>query len=176
MLGSQVGEGQAVADGVAVGSGRDQADRPPPGGAAAVDGMDGWNAVRTGHYDLVISDIRMPGLDGMEVLARIARREAPPPVVMLTAHGTVEQAVEAMKLGAFDYIPKPFSPDQLVVVVNKALENRELVAENRYLRRELQVKYKFENIVGSQLDDIIEIDPLYPKHNFFYLWWRELLY
>ena len=76
----------------------------------------------------------------MLLLAEVRRLQPFTRVIMITGHATLDSAVEAMKLGAFDYIPKPFSPDQLVVVVGKALETRELVAENRYLRRELQVK------------------------------------
>jgi len=90
--------------------------------------------------DLVISDIRMPGLDGMEVLRRIRDREPgpPPPVIMLTAHGTVEQAVEAMKLGAFTYLLKPFARDALRATVDQALRTRALEQDNTRLRTLLE--------------------------------------
>jgi two-component system NtrC family response regulator len=105
----------------------------------AADGAAGLDLMEQ-DPDLVISDIRMPGLDGMEVLARIARREAPPPVVMLTAHGTVEQAVEAMKLGAFSYLLKPFARDALKATVEQALRTRALERDNTRLRALLEQK------------------------------------
>ncbi|MBE0565501.1 MAG: sigma-54-dependent Fis family transcriptional regulator [Krumholzibacteria bacterium] len=90
--------------------------------------------------DLVITDIRMPGLDGMEVLARIreAGGESSPPVIVLTAHGTVEQAVAAMRLGAFTYLLKPFAREELRLTVEQALHTRELEADNARLRRILR--------------------------------------
>jgi DNA-binding NtrC family response regulator len=100
-------------------------------------------------YDVLILDLKMPGISGMEFLRRIKAVRPETEVVMMTGYAQIATAVEAMKLGAFDYLPKPFSPDQLAVTVGKALANRELISENLYLRRELQSKYKFENIVGS---------------------------
>ncbi len=100
-------------------------------------------------FDLVIADIKMPGMTGIELLREIKRDYPQVSVILITGYSTVESAVEAMKAGATDYLPKPFTPDQVTVVVRKALEARSLLLENIYLRNELQGKYRFENIIGS---------------------------
>jgi len=100
-------------------------------------------------FDLAIVDLKMPGMDGLELLQAIKRDYPQLPVVMITGYSTVESAVEAMKSGAFDYVPKPFTPDQMSVVVKKALDNRSIMLENIYLRGELQAKYRFENVIGN---------------------------
>ncbi len=98
--------------------------------------------------DLILTDLRLPGITGLELLAQIRRQNSQTPVVVMTAFGTVESAVEAMKAGAFDFLPKPFSMDHLAAVVGKALEVRALRDENRMLREELGRRYQFDNIVG----------------------------
>lgn len=100
------------------------------------------------HFDLAIVDLKMPGLDGMELLRAIKREHPQAQVIMITGFSTVESAVEAMKAGAFDYLPKPFTPDQVTLVVKKALDSRSMMLENVYLREQLQGRYRFENIVG----------------------------
>ncbi len=99
--------------------------------------------------DLVLMDIQMPGIDGIETLKRIKEREPLIPVVMMSAHGTIEKAVESMKLGAYDFISKPFASDRLLVTVNNALMNSTLKREVDELRRELKDKYRFRNIIGQ---------------------------
>ena len=114
----------------------------------ALSGMEAFEKMKESPFDVVITDLKMPGIDGMEVL-RTFRREYPDVIViMITGFSTVETAVEAMKLGAFDYIPKPFTPDEVSIVVKKAVEKRDLLIENIYLRQELQEKYGFHNIIG----------------------------
>ena len=98
--------------------------------------------------DLVLTDLRLPGMNGLELLARIRRQNSQAPVIVMTAFGTVENAVEAMKSGATDFLLKPFSLDHLTAVVNKALEYRALRDENRQLREELGRRYEFANIIG----------------------------
>jgi DNA-binding NtrC family response regulator len=98
--------------------------------------------------DLVLTDLRLPGADGLELLARLRRQNVQTPVIVMTAYGSVETAVGAMKAGAFDFLPKPFSLDHLITVVQKGLEVRALRDENRQLREELGRRYEFENIVG----------------------------
>jgi DNA-binding NtrC family response regulator len=98
--------------------------------------------------DLVITDLKLPGMDGLELIAALRRQNSRTPVVMITAFGSVETAVEAMKSGASDFVTKPFSLDHLLTVVNKALEMRALREENTKLREELGFRYEFENIVG----------------------------
>ena len=84
----------------------------------------------------------------MELLEKLRRQDAHVPVIVMTAFGSIETAVEAMKAGAVDFLPKPFSLDHLMTVVNKALEVKTLLAENRELRAELGQRYEFDNIVG----------------------------
>jgi DNA-binding NtrC family response regulator len=98
--------------------------------------------------DLVLTDLRLPGIDGLDLLGRIRRQSSATPVVVMTAFGTIETAVEAMKAGATDFLLKPFSLDHLMAVVQKALEVSALRDENRQLREELGRRYEFENIVG----------------------------
>jgi len=98
--------------------------------------------------DLVLSDLKLPGMDGLELLALIRRQNAHVPVIMMTAFGSVETAVEAMKAGATDFLLKPFSLDHLMQVVGKALEVRALRDENRQLKAELGRRYEFDNIIG----------------------------
>ncbi|MEO7649262.1 MAG: sigma-54 dependent transcriptional regulator [Bryobacteraceae bacterium] len=98
--------------------------------------------------DLILTDLRLPGMNGLELLSRIRRQNSHSPVVLMTAFGTVENAVEAMKSGATDFLLKPFSLDQLTAVVNKALEVRALRDENRQLKEELGRRYEFDNIKG----------------------------
>jgi DNA-binding NtrC family response regulator len=97
---------------------------------------------------LVIGDIRMPGLSGLELLGRIKAINGDALVILVTAFGTVENAVEAMKLGATDYIVKPLNADELKIVVRRALQHQRLLEENRYLRDFAGATYRFENIVG----------------------------
>jgi len=98
--------------------------------------------------DLILTDLRLPGMDGIALLDAIRAQNAQVPVIVMTAFGTVENAVEAMKLGAADFLLKPFSLDHLLTVVNKALEVSTLRDENRKLKEELGVRYQFDNIVG----------------------------
>ena len=98
--------------------------------------------------DLILTDLRLPGMDGLELLRVIRRQNTRTPIIVMTAFGTVETAVEAMKAGAFDFLLKPFSLDHLTTVVRKALNLRALEDENRSLREELGRRYEFDNIIG----------------------------
>ncbi len=115
----------------------------------ALSGIEAFAKMKENPFDIVITDLKMPGIDGMEVL-RTLRKEYPDTIIiMITGFSTVETAVEAMKLGAFDYIPKPFTPDEVSIIVKKAIEQKNLLLENIYLRQELREKYGFHNIVGK---------------------------
>jgi len=115
---------------------------------AAADGGEGLACFDEQQPDLVITDLKMPGVSGFQVL-KIIREKAPGlPVMVITAFGAVETAVEAMKLGAYDYITKPFNRDALRLTVRKALEMRGLSEENRRLREELTDRAEFRNIIG----------------------------
>jgi DNA-binding NtrC family response regulator len=98
--------------------------------------------------DLILTDLKLPGMTGLELLEKLRAQNWGAPVIVMSAFGTVENAVEAMKKGAVDFLPKPFSLDHLSVVVEKALEVRKLRNENRELREALGQKYQFENIIG----------------------------
>jgi two-component system response regulator HydG len=114
----------------------------------AADGDQGATSGATGAFDLVLTDLRMGQKDGIDVLRAIKERQPMTEVIVMTAYGTIESAVEAMRLGAFDYIQKPFTEQELLVKVQKALENRRLAGEVALLTREFKDRYKFENIVG----------------------------
>ncbi len=98
--------------------------------------------------DLVLTDLRLPGMDGLELIHLIRRQNTRTPIVVMTAFGTVETAVNAMKAGAADFLLKPFPLDHMMTVVRKALDVRALEDENRRLREELGHRYEFDNIIG----------------------------
>ncbi len=112
-------------------------------------GVDALERVRKISPDLVITDIRMPEMDGMEVLRNVKDVDATIPVIVITAYGTVENAVKAMKAGAEDYIMKPFKVEEIEIVVNRALENRNLRSENRMLKDVLRDYTGTAEMVGK---------------------------
>jgi DNA-binding NtrC family response regulator len=124
----------------------------------AGDGKSGLKEFEAKSPHLVIADIRMPGLSGLELLGRIKGFNEDALVILITAFGTVENAVEAMKLGAADYILKPLNSDELKIVVRRALQHQQLVEENRYLRDFAGLTYRFESIVGRsrKMRDVFE--------------------
>jgi len=99
--------------------------------------------------DLVLVDLRMPGADGLEGLKQFKKYDQQIPVILVTAHATVESAVAAMKLGAFDYMRKPIEFDEMEIVIGRALEHRRLLEENRKLRAVIESQYRMENMVGK---------------------------
>ncbi len=100
-------------------------------------------------YDLVISDLKLPGIDGMDVLRSVQKLARDTSVIIVTAYATVDTAVEAMKEGAEDYIAKPFNLEEIRLVVRKVLDKKALVDDNRFLRNQLKKKYSFGNLVGN---------------------------
>jgi len=115
----------------------------------AHDGHDALRKVESNTYDVMILDIMMPNLGGMEVLRRIKETHPDIDVIMITGLSQIDTAVQAMKLGAFDYISKPFEPDELKLVVQRARERRQLLQENLNLKSAVSSKYRFDNIIGS---------------------------
>ena len=112
------------------------------------DGREALRKIEEIPYDVVILDIMMPNIDGLEVLRRVKETHPNVDVIMITGLSQIDTAVQAMKLGAFDYISKPFEPDELKMVVQRALERRRLLQENLNLKSEVSSKYRFENIIG----------------------------
>src|SRR6516165_5568703 len=114
----------------------------------AADGEQGADRGSTGAYDAVLTDLRMGTKDGIDVLRAVKGAQPMTEIIVMTAYGTIESAVEAMRYGAFDYIQKPFTEQELLVKVGKALDNRRLAGEVAFLASEFKDRYKFENIVG----------------------------
>ena len=117
--------------------------------ALAADGKEGVLAADRGDVDLVITDLRMPGLSGGELLKHVASRYPSVPVIVLTGHGTVEDAVDAMRNGAYDFITKPVNLDHLSILVKRALERRELARRNEELLEEVESQRRTSTIVGK---------------------------
>ncbi len=116
---------------------------------AVGDGEEALRELATGDFDLAVLDIQMPGMTGLELLEEIKAFNPALPTIMITAYGTVESAVKALRAGAYDYITKPFETDEIKLTVGKALERERLLAENRYLHQELEQRYSFSGIVGG---------------------------
>jgi two-component system response regulator AtoC len=112
------------------------------GGEAIAKGMEN-------PFDIVITDVRMEDKDGMEVLRAFKKHSPETTVIMITAFGSIETAIEAVREGAFDYISKPFKMDEMTLTLRRAFEQRKLLQENRFYRRELLTKYQFKNVIGQ---------------------------
>lgn len=115
----------------------------------ASNGEDGIQKIKTSRYDLVITDLRMPGSDGLQVVRVCKEYSSETEVIVITAHGSVDTAVQAMKLGAHDYVTKPFPMDELLMTVDRATKVQALRQENTALRQELEGKFNFEGMVGK---------------------------
>jgi DNA-binding NtrC family response regulator len=115
----------------------------------ALSGEDGLAVLEKEEVDLILLDLMLPGLSGMEVLRRIRQRHPEMVVVVITAYSSVESAIEAMREGAFHYIPKPFKNDEVRLTIRKGLEQKRLTAENRSLRAQLQQRFGLDNIIGK---------------------------
>ncbi|MBN1545680.1 MAG: sigma-54-dependent Fis family transcriptional regulator [Syntrophaceae bacterium] len=126
----------------------------------AADGETALQLVRNNHFDLLLLDYRMPGMDGMDVLKAVKSINPEIDVVIITAHGTIETAVEAMKAGALDYIMKPLEFDELLILVDRVSERRNLIRENELLKKELREKsITTDRIIyrSSQIQELINM-------------------
>ncbi|MBQ3658265.1 MAG: sigma-54-dependent Fis family transcriptional regulator [Bacteroidales bacterium] len=108
----------------------------------AQDGFEGLEKLEAGKFDIVLCDIKMPKMDGLEVLEKIMEKNREIPVVMISGHGTVDTAVEAIKKGAYDFIEKPLDLNRLLVVIKNATEKKELIAETKVLKQRINRKYE----------------------------------
>lgn len=115
----------------------------------ACDGKEAVQNLNRGDIDLVITDLKMPNLSGEEVLQKATTMSPNLPVIILTGHGTIENAVRAMKNGAYDYLTKPVNMDRLSLLVQRALSARELMLQHRAMQEELQKRHQFSNIIGK---------------------------
>lgn len=116
---------------------------------AARNGLEALEKIQKDDYDMLILDVKMPKMNGIAVLQRVKEAHPDIDVIMITGLNQIETAVKAMKLGAFDYLPKPFDPEELEIVVARAFERRQLLQENVNLKHEVSARYSFENIIGS---------------------------
>jgi DNA-binding NtrC family response regulator len=117
--------------------------------SAAANGRQALQAAAAAPFDVVLTDLKMPDLNGLELLAELLRAHPGLDVVFMTAHGSIDSAVEAMRRGAFDYLTKPLEKDELLVVLRRAMERRHLVRENRMLHEQLRDRFGLDNIVGA---------------------------
>ena len=129
--------------------------------STASGGGSGIKKLDKNNYDLVFTDLMMPDIDGMEVLEHVISKSPKTMCIILTAHGTIKSSVDAIRKGAFDYITKPVSPSELLVVVEKAIKFKDLEEENIRLKKELRGKYDYTNFVGTskaikKIYDLIE--------------------
>jgi len=115
----------------------------------ASNGEEGLKKATLSSFDQILCDIRMPQMDGMEFLTEAQKMGVEATIIMMSAYGTIDTAIEAMKLGAYDYISKPFKPDEIILTLKKAEERERLRRENELLRKEVQKEYSFENIVSK---------------------------
>ncbi|MFH5832114.1 sigma-54-dependent transcriptional regulator [Halalkalibaculum sp. DA3122] len=113
------------------------------------DGTAAIEAVQDGRFDILISDLKMPGADGLEVLQKTKQLSSQTLTIIITAHATVETAVEALRKGASDYILKPIDFEEVLIRIQNLLEHKELIQENRYLREQIDRKFNFNHIIGE---------------------------
>jgi len=115
----------------------------------ASDGEEGISRTKDKRFDIVLTDLKLPGADGLQVLSEIKKSDPEAPVIVMTAYATVENAVQAIKMGAFDFLTKPFDTDRLSILIKRALETRRLIAENTLLREELAQTIGLNEIIGK---------------------------
>jgi DNA-binding NtrC family response regulator len=131
----------------------------------AHNGTEGLHRMENRGYDLVLLDLMMPDMSGMEVLQEVRKRDRETPIFLITAYGSTEAAVNALKLGANDYFPKPWDNDKLVIEIDRMIAGRRLEFENTHLKRALKQRYAFPNIIGKSdrvvrmLDLVAQVSP-----------------
>jgi DNA-binding NtrC family response regulator len=116
---------------------------------AAENGTQALEKIRLAPFQVVLLDLKMPGMDGLQVLTEVKKEFPDIEVIIMTAYGSVNTAVEAIKSGAYDYIVKPFDPEEVALLIKKILEHKNLILENILLRQKLEDKYEFEDLIGK---------------------------
>src|SRR6185436_3434680 len=126
---------------------------------AAGNGRQALQVAEGGGFDVVLTDLKMPDLNGIELLGEILKLQPSPCVILMTAHGTIDSAVDAMRKGAFDYLTKPLEKDELLLVLRRAMERAHLVSENRMLHEQLRDRFRLDNIVGAHgsMQDVFRV-------------------
>ncbi|MEA2039817.1 MAG: sigma-54 dependent transcriptional regulator [Thermodesulfobacteriota bacterium] len=124
----------------------------------AENGPDGISMAREKDWELILLDLKMPGMDGLEVLKEL-REITDAEILMMTAYATVDTAVQAMKEGAFDYLVKPFDPDEIEMQIKKIVEHKKLVLENILLRQKLEERYQYDEVIGKSnaMQEVFEL-------------------
>ncbi|MDA8155150.1 MAG: sigma-54 dependent transcriptional regulator [Actinomycetota bacterium] len=117
------------------------------------------SVIESSSVDIVLSDLRMPGMDGLEFLKKAREISPETEVIIITGQGTIKSAVEALKFGAYDFIEKPLNPDQLKSLVARCLERKNLLSENRELKKEVRALYNLENVIGrsAPMQEVFEL-------------------
>lgn len=115
--------------------------------ATATNGVEGLKKMESNSFDTILCDLRMPEMDGLSFLKAMKEKTFPSTIIMMSAYGTIDLAIEAMKLGAYDYISKPFKPDEIILTLKKAEEREKLRKENILLKKEIKKEFGFENII-----------------------------
>jgi DNA-binding NtrC family response regulator len=128
----------------------------------ARNGRSAIEKAKDARFDLVLTDLKLPEMDGLEVLSAVKDQAAETAVIVMSAYGTIETAVEAMRMGAYDFLTKPFDPGHLNVLIDRALENRRLMAENSLLRKELADRIGYSRIIGTS-SAMLEVEKLVRK-------------
>ena len=115
----------------------------------ASSGEDAISMARDGSWDIILLDLKMPGMDGLETMSRLKKMIPETEILMMTAYGSIDTAVQAMKEGAFDYLVKPFDPDEIDMLIKKIVAHKELVLENILLRKKLAERHQYDEIIGK---------------------------
>jgi len=118
---------------------------------ATDDGRKALDLLTSGHrpYSVLLTDMKLPGLDGLELIEQLQKRNVPVTTIVFTAYGSIQDAVQAMRMGAYDFLPKPVDPDHLLLVVRKALRERAMHDELLYLREQMRERYSFQNVLSK---------------------------
>lgn len=127
--------------------------------ATASSGPDALEAIQKNNFDLVFSDLKMPGMNGHELMMQILREKPSVSIVIITAHGSIDSAVESIREGAFDYLTKPLDREKILMIASKAIEKSRLMTENMHLKQQLEKQFRIEGIVGndSKMREIFRI-------------------
>ncbi|TGU70323.1 sigma-54-dependent Fis family transcriptional regulator [Geomonas terrae] len=125
----------------------------------AVDGLQALELLEQQPIDLILSDLVMPRMDGLALIEEVQKRKAAPPIIVITAHGSVESAVEAMRRGAYDYLEKPYQPDDLRITIKRAIDYQHIVRENEQIKGLLSDRYTFQSVVtvNAAMKQVLEL-------------------